>query len=226
MPPNELEILSMVNRKRLILFNELPYPGFKKSKIVRRLAAKGLVNLYVARSHPSKKKNYKPILVSGEEQRAQLEAMLRNASLLKKAYSNYLKELQELSRVIPNKIKEVPSTLEEFRQICKQRYTSICKSGLPEKNMKVLAIQSTQKGLLFEKFVRKELSKLLEKTQNGVSALHVFGEIIKFREECYGRFNQLFIETVGLEHGEGNRSGNDTRGGKSSPEQANTGEAQ
>ena len=202
---DELAILARVNKERTVFFKDLAkeYQKDHISHIVRSLAIKGLVDLCVIKRNTSRKSRSDFILISPEEERIRLEAILQNPNLLKKAYGNYLKKLKEIASAVyaPSKI-EIPHTLEEFRQSLKEKLLYLCKRGLPKKNMKAEGVTSNEKGLAFEVFIKQTLINIVERmNKKEISPAEALEEITKFKEECYAKFNELLISSSRLEHG-------------------------
>ncbi|CAD7774577.1 hypothetical protein BLFGPEAP_01141 [Candidatus Methanoperedenaceae archaeon GB50] len=202
---DELTTLARVNKEGVVFFKDSAkeYQNSHLSQIARSLAIKGLVDLCVIKRNTSRKSRSDFILISPEEERIRLEAILQNPSLLKKAYDNYLKELKEIVSAVyaPSKI-EIPYTLEEFRQSLKEKLLYLCKRGLPKKNMKAEGVTSNEKGLAFEVFIKQTLINIVEKmNKREISPAEALEEITKFKEECYAKFNELLISSSRLEHG-------------------------
>ena len=204
---DELTTLARVNKEGVVFFKDSAkeYQNSHLSQIARSLAIKGLVDLCVIKRNTSRKSRSDFILISPEEERIRLEAILQNPNLLEKAYDNYLKELKEIVSVVhaPSKI-EIPYTLEEFRKLLQKKHLYLCKRGLPKKNMKVEGVAANEKGHAFEIFIKQTLMDICEKmNKQEISPAEALEEITKFKEECYAKFNELLISSSRLEHGKG-----------------------
>ena len=206
-PPDGLKILARINRERVIFFKDLgkKYQKYQISRIARSLAIKGLVDLCVIKRKTGKRSRADFMVISPEEERIRLEAILQNPNLLENAYNNYLKELKEIVSVAhaPPKI-EIPHTLEEFRQSLKKKLLYLRKRGLPKKNMKAEGVISNEKGLAFEVFIKQTLINIVERmNKKEISPAEALEETTKFKEGCYAKFNELLISSSRLEHGKG-----------------------
>ena len=204
---DELTTLARVNKEGVVFFKDSAkeYQNSHLSQIARSLAIKGLVDLCVIKRKTGKRSRADFMVVSPEEKRIRLEAILQNPNLLENAYNNYLKELKKIVSVVhaPSKI-EIPHTLEKFRQSLKEKLLYLCKSGLPKKNMKAEGVISNEKGLAFEVFIKQTLINIVERmNKKEISPAEALKEITKFKEECYAKFNELLISSSRLEHGKG-----------------------
>jgi len=190
---DELAILEKVNKEKAVFFKDLAkeYQKNHISYIIRSLAIKGLVDLCVIKRKTSRKSRSDFILISPEEERVRLEAILEDPDLLEKVYNDYLKEPEKILYA-PSKM-ETPHTLEEFRELLRKRHLHLLKRGLPIKNMKVGKIISNKKGRAFEDFIKQTVIDIIERMNKGeISSFEALEQITKFKQECYTKFNELF----------------------------------